>query len=106
MILLKTNPGIAVSIGAEMAIISNFILNNFWTFHHKKILGKRIIHKFIQFNLVSLGAELIQGTIVGVGTHFFGVSTWFIFMVASIVFIVIPYSYIMYNKFIWKSEKL
>lgn len=105
LITFWINPGIAVSIGAEGAIISNFILNNLWTFSHKKITGKSIRNKFIQFNLVSVGAILIQGLIVFIGTFIFGRNTWFIFMVGSIVFVVIPYSYFMYNRYIWKTKK-
>lgn len=102
---IALNPGIAVSLGAEGAIISNFLMNNSWTFSHKKITGLRQISKFLQFNLVSVGAIIIQGVVVGIGTYFFGRSTWFIFMVASIIFIVIPYSYFIYNRFIWKTHK-
>lgn len=104
LITLKVNPGIAVSVGAEGAIISNFAMNNSWTFGHRKITGFPIVHKFIQFNTVSIGSIIIQGAFVGVGTHFLGPSWWFIFMVIAIVFIVIPYSYFIYNKFIWKTH--
>ncbi|MCL4338776.1 glycosyltransferase [Patescibacteria group bacterium] len=104
LILSSLNPGVSVSVGAEGAIISNFILNNLWTFSHKKINSKRIVSKFIQFNLVSVVAILMQGVVVGVGTHFFGVGSWFIFMVLSIVFLVIPYSYFAYSRFIWKTH--
>ncbi len=104
LILSSFNPGVSVSVGAEGAIISNFILNNLWTFSHKKINNNRIVSKFIQFNLVSVGAILIQGVVVGVGTHFFGVGSWFVFMVLSIVFLVIPYSYFAYSRFIWKTH--
>lgn len=103
MIILSLNPGLGVSIGAEGAIISNFILNNFWTFKHKKIEQGKYISKFIQFNLVSLGSLIIQGVVVGIGTYFFGTNTWFIFMVFSIIFIVILYSYFVYNRYIWKK---
>jgi len=106
-ILLSFQPGIAVSIGAEFAITSNFILNNVWTFQHQKISGsKKLFSKFVQFNGVSLGSIFLQGFVVGLGTHYFGNSTWFIFMVLSIIFIVIPYSYFMYNKFIWRKLPL
>lgn len=103
LILSKLNPGLAVSIGAEGAIISNFIINNSWTFHARKIIGKRIIKKFFQFNTAAIGAIIIQGLIVAIGTSFFGVGTWFLFMVLAIIFVVIPYSYFVYNKFIWKN---
>jgi len=97
--------GISVSIGAEGAIILNFVLNNLWTFSHKKIRGAKIFNKFLQFNMVSIGAIIIQGVVVSLGTYLFGVSTWFWFMVASIIFLVIPYSFFMYNRFIWKTNK-
>jgi dolichol-phosphate mannosyltransferase len=99
------NPGMAVTFGAEAAIISNFFMNNLWTFSHKKISGVRLIHKLIQFNGVSVGSILIQGAVVGVGTYFFGRNSWFIFMILSIIFIVIPYSYFIYNRYIWKTHK-
>ncbi|OGM13452.1 hypothetical protein A2V80_00530, partial [Candidatus Woesebacteria bacterium RBG_16_39_8b] len=45
----------------ELAIINNFILNNIWTFRSEKISGaKKIMLKFFQFNLTSLGALIIQ----------------------------------------------
>ncbi|OGG00521.1 hypothetical protein A2Y99_03735 [Candidatus Gottesmanbacteria bacterium RBG_13_37_7] len=104
MINRQVNPGVSVSIGAEGAIISNFILNNFWTFSSKSLKRQKIISKFIQFNIVSIGAIIIQGLIVSIGTSIFGRETWFIFMFGAIIFIVIPYSYFMYNKFIWKKN--
>lgn len=106
LIGLTINPGLAVSIGAEGAIISNFTLNNIWTFKHKKITRlQNITHKFIQFNMVSLGAIIIQGLIVWIGTYMLGASSWFFLMVGAIVFFVIPYSFFMYNRFIWKGHK-
>lgn len=107
LIEIEGHPGLSVSIAAEFAIISNFTFNQFWTFSHKKIVGKRsIFAKFVQFNLASLGAIIIQGIAVTIGTTFFGRDSWFIFMVVSIILLVIPYSYSMYHKVIWKEKKL
>lgn len=106
LILFAINPGISVSVGAEGAIISNFILNNLWTFSEKRIKKrKKQIFKFFQFNLASVGAIVIQGVIVGIGTFYFGVDSWFIFMVAAILLFVIPYSYFVYNRFVWETHK-
>ncbi len=106
LIGFKLHPGISVSFGAEGAIISNFIFNQFWTFSHKKIVGRRkILAKFLQFNFACLGAVLIQGIAVTVGTGIFGNDHWFIFMVISVIFLVIPYSYFIYHNFIWKEKK-
>lgn len=102
---LAFKPGPAAALGAEFAIICNFILNNSWTFAHKKIKKRgSFFKKFIQFNTVSLGAIAIQWIIVGLGTTIFGDQTRFIFLVLAIVIFVIPYSYFMYNKFIWKAQ--
>lgn len=105
LVTTPINPGMAVGVGAEGAIISNFILNNSWTFSHKKIKGEKIYGKFFQFNIASLGAIIIQAVVVALGTYFFGRKTWFIFMVFAIIFLVIPYSYFVYNRMIWKTHK-
>lgn len=97
--------GTAASFGAEFSIVWNFTINNFWSFSDQKItaLGKLIV-KFLQFNLVALGSLVIIGIVVGLGTHFFGDITLVrqVSLVVGIGFFVIPYSYTMYNIFIWK----
>lgn len=96
-------PAIAAAIGAEASIIWNFTLNNFWAFSKYSITNPwKVLLKFPQFNLVSFGSLLIISTVVGLGTHFYGVETRQIFLVIAIGFFVIPYSYTMYNIFIWK----
>ena len=104
---LGLSPGPAAALGAEMAIISNFTLNNLWTFAEKKITGLgRILWKFFQFNLTSLGAIIIQGVVVGVLASFFGDQWRQIYLVIAIGFFIIPYNYTMYNVFIWKTWKV
>ena len=96
-------PAIAGAIGAEFSIIWNFSLNNMWAFSKYTIKNPlKILLKFPQFNLVSLGSLIIISTVIGVGTHVFGVETRQIFLIIAIGFFVIPYSYSMYNIFIWK----
>ena len=102
---LGLRPGSAAALGAEFSIISNFFLNNFWAFSHKKIKREaNLFKKFLQFNTVSIGAIIIQLIVVGLGTSIFGDQTRFIFLVLAIVVFIIPYSYFMYNKFIWKTK--
>jgi len=92
---------------AELAIISNFILNNFWTFslRRSKSFQKRI-WKFCQFNLTSIGAVLIQFFVVGFFTTIISdtviVRQGSIFF--SVVFLVVPYNWFIYNKIIWRSK--
>ena len=99
-------PGIAVGIGAEAAIISNFVFSNLWTFSHKKLSGRDdLVRKFSKFQMASLGAVVLQSASVWVITHILGASVWFPAMVFSIVFLVIPFNFFVYNRFIWKTHE-
>lgn len=103
MVRFGFHPVMGSLVGAEMAIISNFILNNRWTFKERKISGKRQVFKLIQFNTASVGAILIQAGTVFAGTVFFGVSSYRIFYVLG-VGIGLIWNYIMYSKVIWRHK--
>jgi dolichol-phosphate mannosyltransferase len=92
------------ALATEAAIISNFILNNIWTFKSDKITGVvKTLQKFFQFNLTSMGALLIQ-TVAGTAlVAFFGPYRQ-LFLPFIILFLVLPYNWIMYNKIIWKKK--
>lgn len=97
--------GLAGAIGAELAIIWNFTVNNLWAFSKYRITkAKKIPIKFLEFNLVSAGSVLIIGGVITAGVYFFGDTRLVrqIFLIIAIGFFVIPYSYSMYNIFIWK----
>lgn len=97
------HPAVAGAMGAELAIIWNFIVNNFWAFSKYKITNPfKVLLKFPQFNLVSFGSLVIISTVLFIGTSIFGPDTRQLFLVIAIGFFVIPYSYTMYNIFIWK----
>lgn len=101
-------PGfIAWSLPVEFSIISNFTLNNLWTFKTEKISGiTNVLKKFLAFNGTSLGALLIQ-TIAGlIGDFVFGIGARQILLPFIILFLVLPYNYFMYNAVIWKTWKL
>jgi dolichol-phosphate mannosyltransferase len=88
----------------EVAIINNFILNNLWTFKSEKISGaKRTVVKFLQFNLTSLGALIIQTVAGTIGVYFLGPGSRQLLLPFIIVFLVLPYNYIIYNVVIWKT---
>lgn len=91
----------------EMAIISNFILNNIWTFKAEKITGvSQIIKKFMQFNGTSVGALVIQAVFGSLGVLVLGPQSRQLLLPFIIVFLVLPYNYFMYNAVIWKTWKL
>jgi len=99
--------GLASSLGAECAIVSNFIWNNLWTFKDRKLKSPlEIVPKFLQFNLSSFGAVLIQLVVVGTGTSITGTATlsklsWLI--LATAIGMVV--NFIIYSKIIWKEKK-
>jgi dolichol-phosphate mannosyltransferase len=102
---------------AEMAICVNFLLNNFWSFKDQKIVGGffAYLFKFITFNFVSSGSIIIQGVGLSLALRFIGdtnlnvfglfsLNSWIVYKVLIIAFIIVPYSYILYNKVIWRKR--
>ena len=93
-------------LSTETAILSNFLLNNFWSFAHKKIEGSplKYLFNFLKFNLVSAGSVVIQTVGLQVLVIIFGRKLWYLYKILIIIFVIIPYSYILYNKVIWKNR--
>lgn len=93
-------------ISAETAIISNFTLNNSWSFSHKKLhfSWANYMKGLSKFNIVSMGNILIQTVGITVMTELFGKHNILIYNALIIILIVVPYSYFVYNKFIWKDS--
>ncbi|EKE12520.1 MAG: glycosyl transferase family protein [uncultured bacterium] len=99
----------ATLFATELSIISNFTLNNIWTFKDKTITSaKDLVVQFTKFNLSSLFAIIVQPLIVNGATRLFGDTSLVRLggLVFAIVFVVVPYNYIVYNLFIWKTWKL
>jgi dolichol-phosphate mannosyltransferase len=91
----------------ELAIINNYVLNNIWTFKEAKIagIGKTVV-KFFQFNLTSAGALAIQSIFGPLGVRIVGERFDWLVLAVVVVFMVLPYNYLMYNLVIWKTWKL
>ncbi len=100
---------------AEIAIISNFMLNNYWSFAHKRIRrSTSLLFSLLKFNLVSSGSVVIQGAGMWLALTIFGdhvlhlssleLHTWIIYKILIIILVVIPYSYFFYNKIVWKDN--
>lgn len=90
----------------ELAIINNYTLNNIWTFKEAKIAGlTKTIVKFIQFNATSAGALAIQSIFGPLGVRLVGTQYDYLVLAVVIVFMVLPYNYIMYNLVIWRTWK-
>lgn len=94
------------TLSAEISIVSNFILNNSWTFKSQKISGQnKIIQKFLQFNFSSIGAIIIQTIFGTLAETIFGPEHKTLYLAIIIPFLVLPYNWTMYNLFIWKNKK-
>lgn len=97
---------LATAISAETAIIFNFLMNNFWSFSHKRLrLHLRTFFlSFFKFNLIAVGALLIQAFGIQLLTNIYGPEFWYLYKILILALIVIPYSYILYNKIVWKGK--
>lgn len=100
----------------ESAIVSNFILNNLWTFSDRKLALPQVPVKFAQFNLASGGSILIQQAVALVGE--FGIGLFNLFtlpiimltidtgQIYAVVGILIGmfWNFFAYNRFIWRAK--
>lgn len=114
---LGVSDSLSAGIGAEIAIISNFLWNHFWTFQDTKHIkeSSNFFMKLIKFNITSLGAIFIQIAAVWFAEKTIGytisifsyqVPTRIVVLFPTIIFLVIPLNYIIYNKIIWKTQYL
>lgn len=95
------------ALSTEVAIISNFTLNNIWTFKESTISGiGQVFNKFVQFNLTSAGALIIQSVAGPIGVGIIGEQYDFVVLAFVVLFLVLPYNYFMYNAVIWGTWKI
>ena len=105
---LSQASGWASILSVEGSILSNFALNNFWTFRQARprTVGSTL-KKLLGFNLTSMGAVVIQAVAVGTATHLLGDTTLVrqLSLVVTIGALILPYNWLMYNKLIWKTRR-
>lgn len=105
---------IANFISIEFAIISNFIINGRWTFADRKLEKKKLLPKFVQFNLASVGSVAIQMLIMFLGLRWWGnnviarpfgteVTMASLYQLVGILF-GLTFNYFFYTKLIWKKK--
>lgn len=95
---------ISWTISTELAIISNFIFNNIWTFKLRAISNpENLLTRLLKFNSTSIGALIIQVIIGTSGVYFLGDNFRQIILIFTSFLIVPFYNWYMYNKFIWKK---
>jgi dolichol-phosphate mannosyltransferase len=108
---------IAAGFGAEAAIISNFLFNNFWTFDDTRKIKEKsnFFIRALKFNLASLASILMQSLVVLLAEKTFGhtvtisshqLPTRIVVLFPTIILFVIPLNYFIYNVLIWKTQHL
>lgn len=108
---------LAFFLGVEMAVLSNFILSNLWTFADRKLKLAQIPMSFIKFNLSSGGSILIQQVLALVGENTIGIVNLFTLPIINYPFdtgtlfailgilLGMFWNFFAYNTFIWKKKK-
>lgn len=98
---------IANALASEVSIISNFTLNNLWTFKNEKLSwSKKMLEKFITFNLSSvISGIVIPSIIIAIGTQVFGDQYKTLFLVIAVFCFTVPLNWFIYNLVIWKKKK-
>lgn len=115
--LVALRDAIAGGIGAEAAILSNFLFNNFWTFKDTRKLKQKspFFLRLLKFNLTSLASILIQAFSIWIFVRLLGqtltifsvpVPTRIVVIIPTIILLIIPLNYFIYNKIIWKTQYL
>jgi len=107
---------LASILSIETAVLSNFILNNFWTFSDRKAKLVQYPLKFVQFNLASSGSIIIQYIIALAGKFIFGLFPLFIIPILNksfdtgtlyaIIGILVGmfWNFFAYSHFVWKKK--
>ena len=108
---------LAFFLAIECAILSNFILSNFWTFSDRKLKPLQYPLKFLTFNLASGGSILIQQALALAGENTIGlidlftlpfvnytIDTGLMYAVVGIL-IGMFWNFFAYSKIIWKKKK-
>jgi dolichol-phosphate mannosyltransferase len=98
-----TGPGpiglISLAIAIELSIVNNFVWNDLWTFGegHR---SRNVWHRFISFQLVSIGGALINWFLYYLLTRFGGVE----YLLANLMAILVAFSwnYLVNRNITWR----
>lgn len=107
---------LAYFLAIEAAVISNFLLNNLWTFADRKLSIAEIPRSFVTFNFASAGSIVIQFIIGVVGKLIFGLPVLLtlplinkpidagMFYAVLGILIGMFWNFFAYNRFVWKKK--
>ena len=96
--VLHVYPVLANTVAAELVILMNFLLNNYWTFRERT--GRPFWVRLVMFNMVVLSSVIIQALCIWVGIHFIDARLYLLYMAIgiSIGWVV---NYLLYTRLIW-----
>lgn len=108
---------IGTLVGAETAILSNFMLNNVWTFKDTHAIKEKgsFLKRLLKFNLTSVMSIGLQTLVSYLAVKYFGprvnifgysILTSLAILFPTILLVVLPLNYFVYNKIIWKTQYL
>lgn len=107
--LRALQPDTATVLGGQFAILSNFTLNNLWTFRDARITrGGKLLMSFVKFFLTSnIAVFFIQKPITWFGKQQFGASATIPNLISFVIALALTlvWNYTIYNRFIWKVKK-
>jgi dolichol-phosphate mannosyltransferase len=103
-------------VSVELAVLSNFIWSNIWTFHDRTLPAQEIPVKFLQFNLASAGSIAIQQVLAFLGERYLGIFYLFTLpllpirvdtgLLIAVIGILIGmfWNFFAYSKIIWRAK--
>lgn len=105
LVNLKVDLVVANTIGAQLAIFSNYNLNNLWTFRNKRTATMgAYFTKMIMFFLTSnIGVWLFQNGTIYLGDKYYGRQYYIIYFVIGTA-ILLVWNFTIYSRFIWREQ--
>jgi dolichol-phosphate mannosyltransferase len=102
---LNFNLVVANTIGAEIAIFSNYNLNNLWTFkHHRKTDPWHYLKGMALFFLTSnIGVWIWQNGTIYLGDQLFGRDKYLLYWLFGTGLLLV-WNFTIYSRFIWKTH--
>lgn len=96
---------LANTAGAELAIFSNYNLNNVWTFGERRAQGATsYFTKMLYFFLTSnIGVWIFQNGTIKLGDILYGRTYYFEYYIIG-TFLLLIWNFTVYSKFIWKKS--
>ena len=106
----------AVFLSIETAVVSNFILNNLWTFSDRRLHLAQVPIKFLTFNAAVAGSIVIQQAVAALGESAIGLYVLFTTPVLGLsvntgeIYVVVGillgmfWNFFVYDRYIWRRQ--